>query len=253
LNQLKGIFQRVAQHIYQTDLSQPSFPPSILPFKMPGPRIFLYRMMTDAGSAPNVAGNVCTLAICKPQIRRSAKVGDILVGLRAKSGKMGALGPHAVDSVLYVMRVTDKKTFAEYDSFCCETLPIKIPTEDRSEGDCLYRADGTQRPDGHHGPYDVARDLSGRYVLLGAGARTNFWYRRDPVGVRLPAALADALDVESVRRGHRVRDLTPEIEAQLMTWLATFPTAAPEAVAAPARRCKARVVTAATAAAESDD
>ncbi len=218
---------------------------------MPGPRIFLYRMMTDAGSAPNVAGNVCTLAICKPQIRRSAKIGDILVGLRAKSGEMGALGPHAVDSVLYVMRVTDKKTFAEYDAFCCETLPIKIPTEDRSEGDCLYRADGTQREGGHHGPHDVARDLSGRYVLLGAGARTNFWYRRDPAGARLPAALATALDVESVRRGHRVRDLTPEIEAQLMTWLATFPTAGAEASEAPVRRrCKAR---AATAAAAEDD
>jgi len=201
---------------------------SFLPF-FQMPRIFLYRMMTDAGSAPNIAGDMCTLAICKPMIRRSAKIGDIIIGLRAKSGEMGSLGPHAVDSVLYVMKVTDKKTFADYDAFCGTYLSIKIPTELYPEGDCLYRADGSQREGGHHGPHHAEQDKSGLYVLLGSGARKNFWYRKDPVGVRLPADLAAALDVESVRRGHRVHDLTPALETQLTAWLATFPTADSEA------------------------
>jgi len=202
------------------------------------PRIFLYRMMTDAGSAPNVAGDTCTLAICKPMIRRSAKVGDIIIGLRAKSGEIGSLGPHAVDSVLYVMKVTDKKTFAEYDDFCGTYLSIKIPTELHPEGDCLYRADGTQREGGHHGPYHAEQDKSGLYVLMGAGARKNFWYRKDPVGHRLTSDLAAALDVESVRRGHRVHDLTLALESQLTTWLATFPAAAdPASETTSKRRC----------------
>ncbi len=209
------------------------------------PRIFLYRMMTDAGSAPNVAGDVCTLAICKPMIRRSARVGDIIIGLRAKSGELGRLAPHAVDSVLYVMRVTDKKTFAEYDAFSGTYLPVKIPTELHPEGDCLYRADGTQREGGHHGPHNAAQDLSGLYVLMGAGARKNFWYRKDPAGYRLPADLAAALDAESVRRGHRVHELTAELEAQLLAWLSTFPTDI--ATTATKRRCAARVSAAAAA------
>lgn len=204
-------------------------------------------MMTDAGSAPNVAGDICTLAICKPMIRRSARIGDIIIGLRAKSGELGGLGPHAVDSVLYVMRVTDKKTFAEYDAFCGTYLPVKIPTELHPEGDCLYRADGTQRTGGHHGPHNAAQDLSGLYVLMGDGARKNFWYRKDPAGYRLPTDLAAALGVESVRRGHRVHDLTAELEAQLMAWLSTFPTDV--ATTATKRRCTARVSAAAAAAA----
>lgn len=189
------------------------------------PRIFLYRMMTDAGSAPNVSGNVCTLAICKPMIRRSARVDDIIIGLRAKSGEMGRLGLHAVDSVLYVMKVTDKKTFAMYDAFCGTYLPIKIPTDVHPEGDCLYKADGSQREGGHHGPHHVTQDKNGLNVLMGVGARVNFWYRKDPVGTRLPDDLAAALDVESVRRGHRVHDLTPALDTMLFEWLTTFPTA----------------------------
>ncbi len=205
---------------------------------MPRSRIFLYRMMTDAGSAPNVAGDTCTLAICKPMIRRSAVPGDIIIGLRAKSGEIGSLGPHAVDSVLYVMKVTGKKTFAEYDAFCGTYLTVKIPTELYPEGDCLYRADGSQREGGHHGPYHAEHDKSGLYVLMGAGARKNFWYRKDPVGHRLTADLAAALDVESVRRGHRVHELTPALESQLAAWLATFPTAAdPSSETTSKRRC----------------
>ena len=203
-------------------------------------------MMTDAGSAPNTAGDICTLAICKPMIRRSAKVGDIIIGLRAKSGEMGRLGPHATDSVLYVMRVTDKLTFAEYDAFCSSHLPIKIPTELHPEGDCLYAADGTQRPGGHHGPHHAVQDKSGLYVLLGAGARKNFWYRKDPAGHRLTADLAATLDVESVRRGHRVHEVTADLESQLMAWLSTFPTSATTEVKS-TRRCTAVAGAAASA------
>jgi hypothetical protein len=191
---------------------------------MSKPRFILYRLQTDSGAAPNVHGNVCSLAICKPVVRRSAKVGDYIIGLRGRSGELGKLGPHATDSVLYVMRVTRKMTFAEYDAYCTAELSIKIPSpENEFVGDCQYTAAGEQRP-GPHGPAHMEHDLSGKFVLLGDAARENFWYRRDPVGVRLPADLADEWDVAGVARGHRVKDHSDKTEARLHEWLAAFPT-----------------------------
>lgn len=189
------------------------------------PRFFLYRLQTDAGSAPNVHGDVCSLALCKPQVRRSAKVGDFIIGLRGRCGEIGKLGPHAVDSVLYVMRVTRKMTFAEYDTYCAAELPVKIPgPENDYLGDCQYTAAGEQR-DGPHSPIHAERDLGGKFVLLGDTARTNYWYRRDPAGVRLSSDLAEEWDVATVARGHRVKVHSDKTEARLMEWLATFPTA----------------------------
>lgn len=189
------------------------------------PRFFLYRLQTDAGSAPNVHGDVCSLAICKPIVRRSAKIGDYIIGLRGRSGEIGKLGSHAVDSVLYVMRVTRKMTFAEYDAYCSAELPIKIPSpENDFVGDCQYTATGEQRP-GPHSPIHTERDLGGKFVLLGDTACVNYWYRRDPAGFRLPADLADEWDVATVARGHRVKAHSDKTEARLIEWLATFPTA----------------------------
>jgi hypothetical protein len=184
------------------------------------PRFFLYRLQTDNGTAPNINGGVCTLALCKPMIRRSAKIGDYIIGLRGRSGELGKLGPHAVDSVLYVMRVTQKMTMAEYDAHCSAHLPIKIPSpENDYMGDCQYTASGEQRT-GPHSPSLIDHDLGGKYVLLS----DEFWYRSAPAGYRLPAELVEKWDVPSVARGHRVKTEYETTEAPLLAWLATFPT-----------------------------
>ena len=177
--------------------------------------------MTDDGFAPNTSGGVCTLAICKPKIRLSAKVGDVVIGLRGRTGEIGKRGPNAVDSVLYVMRVTKKMTLAEYDTWCLEHCPSKIPSLDNLEGDCQYTKDLEQRPYGPHQEHHKMTDLSGKYVLLAEG-RENFWYRKEAAGHRLTPELSADMNVESVRRGHCVRplaDFWPRLEA----WLATFP------------------------------
>jgi hypothetical protein len=183
-------------------------------------RFFLYRLQTDNGTAPNITGGVCTMALCKPVIRRSAVVGDYIIGLRGRSGELGKLGPHAVDSILYVMRVTQKMTMAEYDTHCSAHLQIKIPSpENDFTGDCQYTASGQQRS-GPHSPSHIDRDLGGKFVLLS----DEFWYRSAPAGYRLPAELAEKWDVPSVSRGHRVKTDYATTEAPLLSWLATFPT-----------------------------
>lgn len=189
---------------------------------MSSPRFFLYRVQTDNGTAPNINGGVCTLAICKPIIRRSCKVGDYIIGLRGRSGEIGKLGPHAVDSVLYVMRVTRKISMAEYDTYCTDHLPIKIPgPENDFVGDCQYTLSGEQRP-GPHGPSFIEKDLSGKFVLLSDAG--NFWYRKSTCGHRLLPDLVDKWDVASVARGHRVKTDHEITEKLLLEWLATFPT-----------------------------
>lgn len=44
-------------------------------------RLFSYCIPVDDGAAPNPFWGVCTLAICKPAIRRVAEVGDWIAGV----------------------------------------------------------------------------------------------------------------------------------------------------------------------------
>lgn len=67
--------------------------------------LFSYVLAADSGFAPTPFWGCCTLACCKPAIRRVGDVGDLIVGLTPK-----AKG----NRVVYIMRVADKLTFAEY-------------------------------------------------------------------------------------------------------------------------------------------
>ena len=48
------------------------------------PRLFSYTIPSDDGAAPNPFHGQCTLAICKPSIRRVAKKDDWIAGLGSK-------------------------------------------------------------------------------------------------------------------------------------------------------------------------
>jgi hypothetical protein len=66
---------------------------------------FSYVVPRDYGFAPNPFGEYCTLATCKPLIRRCANVGDLILGITPK-GKGNKL--------IYAMIVDEKLTFNEY-------------------------------------------------------------------------------------------------------------------------------------------
>lgn len=44
-------------------------------------KYFFYILKHDSGFAPNPFYGFCTLATCKPEIRKQAEVGDWIVGL----------------------------------------------------------------------------------------------------------------------------------------------------------------------------
>ena len=63
--------------------------------------VYSYILASDTGFAPNPFWGYCTLACCKPIIRRNASVGDWIVGLMPK---------HLDHRIAYAMKVSEKLT-----------------------------------------------------------------------------------------------------------------------------------------------
>jgi hypothetical protein len=156
--------------------------------------LWSYCIPYDDGAAPNPYWGVCTLAICKPAIRRHAQVGDWVVGTGSKHSPIGDVSGR----VVYAMRVSQKLTMAKYDALASRTLTQKVPVwthRDRRRrlGDSIYNFETdppTQRLGVHPTSYGPT-DLSGLYVLLS----DHFYYFGDN-----PQPLPDEL-LPIVRQG----------------------------------------------------
>lgn len=142
------------------------------------PVLFSYCIPVDDGAAPNPYSGICTLTICKPVIRRTAEIGDWIIGTGSKNSPIGDISKN----VVYIMEVTDKKSLQDYDKFCLEQYPSKIPDWDNVDfrirlGDCLYDYSTnppTQRK-GVHDEDNIKRDLGGEYSLIS----NHFYYFGD--------------------------------------------------------------------------
>lgn len=111
-------------------------------------RLFSYVVARDYGFAPNPFYGVCTLATCKPNIRRAASVGDWVVGTGSSSqSKRGFL--------VYVMHVTEAMTFNQYwgDSRFHNKRPNLSGSKKQAFGDNIYYKDDVSnwhQQDSHH-------------------------------------------------------------------------------------------------------
>lgn len=70
-------------------------------------RIYFYKLTTDNGGAPCVEGALLSLAICKPMIRSTAGVGDLIFGFAANA-------LHEDNRLIYAARVTRTLRNGEY-------------------------------------------------------------------------------------------------------------------------------------------
>jgi hypothetical protein len=70
-------------------------------------RGFSYIITRDYGFAPNPFGGYCTLATCKPRIRRQANIGDWVIALGSRQQNLGG-------TIVCLMKVTEMTTFDEY-------------------------------------------------------------------------------------------------------------------------------------------
>jgi hypothetical protein len=116
------------------------------------PRIYSYIIPVDDGAAPNPFGGICTLTICKPAIRRNATAGCWVIGTGSKHTRFrDGLFYDLSKTLVYAMKVTDRKSLADYDVFCKAQLTIKIPDWNSKRfakrvGDCLYDYSGGTPP-----------------------------------------------------------------------------------------------------------
>jgi hypothetical protein len=111
-------------------------------------RLFSYVLRHDSGFAPNPFWGYCTLACCKPVIRRVAEVGDWIVG----TGSVENVG---TNKLIYAMKVTEKLTFEQYS--LDPRFRNKIPREGLIEerGDNIYYVDESGRIKQRH-PFFVS-------------------------------------------------------------------------------------------------
>lgn len=150
--------------------------------------LYSYVLRFDTGDAPNPYGGVCTLTVCKPAIRRTAQVGDWIIGTGSKHSPVGNIAGYLV----YAMRVSRKLTLAEYDICCQQELGVKIPgradhahLRENLAGDSLYdytKLTSSGNPQHRGGPVhaDLAlqvRDWSGKYALL---SDQFYYFGREP-------------------------------------------------------------------------
>lgn len=132
------------------------------------PRLYSYIVRVDDGAAPNPYNGMCTLAICKPAIRRTARVGDWILGT-------GSAGAGLAGRMVYAMRVDEAVTLEEYDRRAPLEWKHRIPdmssrSPAKRRGDCIYDYSAAPWPfqrEGVHGPGNRKVDLGGKNVLIG--------------------------------------------------------------------------------------
>jgi hypothetical protein len=119
----------------------------------PNSYLYTYVIARDFGFAPNPFHGVCTLATCKPGIRKSAQIGDWILGVG------GSKLSSAHRKCILLMKVTEKISFQDYwDDFRFE---IKKPCRNGSQakmlGDNIYHRnihDEWEQEDSHHSNAD---------------------------------------------------------------------------------------------------
>lgn len=193
-------------------------------------RIYFYKLVADNGGAPCVSRGLLSLAICKPAIRRTAQVGDLIFGFAANS-------LHRDNRLLYVARVTKTLENGNY---------YEDPRYAR-RGDCIYcrikRRFVWRKGSRHHGPRHLIHDL-GKYpkypdanVILSDDFRYFGGSGTDHYKTQYPLV---GKAVEQLGRGHRIRH-DPNLSVQLhelatRTWTRSRKMVMGEPTSAPSRR-----------------
>jgi Nucleotide modification associated domain 2 len=153
-------------------------------------KLSAYIVMFDAGFAPNPFGRVCTLACCKPTIRRKAEPGDIVVGTGSTRYKKSG-------HLIYAMRVGAVVALEEY----WRRFPSKRPTPEtaiKRRGDNIwYYEKGRWKvvSGAIHDARHRDHDISGKNALIA----TEYFY----FGIDAPEIPDHFRDLLATTQGHK--------------------------------------------------
>jgi hypothetical protein len=135
-------------------------------------RLYSYVVARDFGFAPNPFFGYCTLATCKPQIRRLAEPGNWVIGT-------GTAARNRAGYLVFSMIVKETPTFEEY--WADERFEAKKPnlrgSKKQAFGDNIYSRPTEGRPweqlDSHHSfpdgrpnPSNIQNDTQTNRVLV---------------------------------------------------------------------------------------
>jgi len=178
-------------------------------------KVYSYIVTHNSGFSPNPFHGCCTLACCKPMIRKHANIGDLIIGLTT-------LGRRFV----YAMKVSDVLDFEDY--WDTPSYASKRPDKNSSlaidrRGDNIYQptengafrqlASSHSRSDGTEDPDLKRTDLGGEMVLL---SNSYAYFGAD--GPPVP----DDLRFLVAGRGHRCRFTTEQV-ARVVEWFDALP------------------------------
>lgn len=189
-------------------------------------RLYSYIVRYDSGFAPNPFYNFCTLATCKPKIRKPALVDDWVIGTGSGNKKVGRSG-----YLVYAMRITDVITFQDYwqDQRFQRKKPNLRGSRKQSCGDNIYSLNpATQvwnQLDSYHSNNDgspnlshIQRDTGINRILL-----SNDFVYFGGCGPRIPDAFRNygGEDICKSRQGHKViRDT--QLIRDFVGWIASL-------------------------------
>lgn len=135
-------------------------------------RLYSYVVRYDVGFAPNPFYGICTLATCKPDIRKTAAVDDLIVGTGSAMIKRAG-------RIVYIMRVTEVTDFDAYwaDPKFALKKPSMNASKKRAFGDNIYHRHSDSASwlqensrhslaDGSPNPKNVNHDTKSTRVLI---------------------------------------------------------------------------------------
>lgn len=183
-------------------------------------KLYSYVVARDFGFAPNPFFGVCTLATCKPRIRKHAAVGDWVIGTGAKV-RYGYSG-----RLIYAMQVNEVLDFDAYwnDARFLHKRPNLKGSLAMLYGDNIYHRVGTRwiQSDSHHslekGRLNKANlewDMSVDRVLI--GHKFVYWGRSAPMIPTEFRLFGEKREDICAGRGHRV--FRNELPEAFVAWL----------------------------------
>lgn len=165
------------------------------------PKVYIYVVDRDFGFAPNPFHSVCTLATCKPTIRRVAREADWIIG-------MGGLRLKATGRCIFAMKVSGSLTFEEYWSnpLYKDKKPVRNGSQKMMVGDNIYHwsAGSWQQLNSHHSYADgspnlhnVTNDTKTNAVLV-----SDYFFYFGSTAIEIPSAMLENMNYKN-GRSHR--------------------------------------------------
>jgi hypothetical protein len=185
-------------------------------------KLHSYVVSRDFGFAPNPFYGVCTLATCKPVIRRTAAVGDWIVGTGSARNKRQRY-------LVFAMKVREALTFDEYwiDPRFQWKKPKLVGSKRLAYGDNIYHRSAKRhwiQETSHHSHSDGSQNLANikndtqtNRVLIGADFV--YWGGSGPL---IPSQFRQPdSDIRAVR-GHK-NNFSVQFVEQFVQWFKSQP------------------------------